>query len=89
MDRLGLLQAALDRSHDHIERWGEHDAILSIIAQLEYLEGLETRRLSDRSHLSGITLGVLAVREIEGRDMPLADILHRVSAEAGRMREGG
>jgi hypothetical protein len=85
MDRLALFRSALAKSRDHVVRWGEHLAIQSIIAQLEYLEAVEADPTSDRSRLTSINLGVLAAREIEGRDMPLAELLYEVSGEVEKM----
>ena len=88
MDRLNLFRTALTKSRDHVARWGEHPAIQSIIAQLEYLEAVESDPAKDRSRLGDIIIGVLAAREIEDRDMPLAELLHEVSGEARKMPRG-
>lgn len=85
MDRLSLFRTALTKSREHVAQWGEHPAIQSIIAQLEYLEAIESDPTKDRSRLGDIIIGVLGAREIEDRDMQLADILHEVSGEARRM----
>jgi len=85
MDRLTLFRSALSKSRDHVQRWGEHRAIQSIIAQLQYLEAVEAGVMKDRSRLSEINLGVLAAREIEDRDMPLAELLYEVTGELQNM----
>lgn len=89
VNRLDLFRTALTKSRDHVARWGEHPAIQSIIAQLEYLQAIESDATKDRSRLSDNIIGVLAAREIEDRDMPLAELLHEVSDEARKMPRGG
>ncbi|HEY2659310.1 MAG TPA: immunity protein Tsi6 family protein [Caulobacteraceae bacterium] len=84
MERLSRLEAALEQSLDHVDLWGEHAAIRSIIIQLEYLIGLETGRTQDRSPIRDISIGVLAAREIEGRDVALAQLLHAVADDVKR-----
>jgi hypothetical protein len=61
----------------------------SIIAQLTYLLGLETKAISDRSRLKDIILGIQAVREVEPRNTAIADTLYQVSGEIGRMLTEG
>lgn len=85
MDRLTLFRSALSKSRDHVQRWGEHRAIQSIMAQLEYLEAVETAATEDRSRLNEINLGLLAAREIEDRDMPLAELLYEVNGQLQKM----
>ena len=84
MNWLERLQIALDQSRSHSATWGEHQAIRSIVVQLEYLIGLATGETRDRSKLRDISIGVLAVREIEIRDAALAELLEAIAAEARR-----
>ena len=85
MNRLALFESALESSRAHALKWGDHVAILSIIAQLEYLIEVETGREQDRSRLEDIIIGLLAVREIEVRDLELAHILYSVGDEARKL----
>ncbi len=84
MDRLTRLEAALEGSLMHVEAWGDHPAIHSIMVQLEYLIGLETGHTRDRSLVRELSLGVLATREIEHRDTALAELLHAVADDVKR-----
>jgi Tsi6 len=59
----------------------------SVKLQLQYLKDLEDGKHQDRTRLKDINLGLIAVREIEGWDDELADLLHQISAEVRQMVE--
>jgi 1,2-phenylacetyl-CoA epoxidase PaaB subunit len=84
-DRLALLGGALERARNLYSRNPDSLPILWVVQQLEYLMGVATGQTSDRSRLKDINLGLIAAREIEDRDMELADMLHRIDAEARRL----
>ena len=63
-------------------------AVISILAQLEYLIAVETGENPDRTRLKDIIIGVLAAREIEPLDMKLAEQLHGVAGEVRLMTFG-
>jgi len=64
------------------------DLFESIAAQLAYLEGLADGTNTDRSLLSKVNVGLLAVREFEESDPDLATALKRVQFIADQMRKG-
>lgn len=84
MNRLDLLNEALVKSRRLQEQFPEVQTIGSIIRQLEYLIGVESR-VNDRSRLGEIILGVQAAREIEPLDSDLAELLYQVNDEARTM----
>ncbi len=52
----------------------------SIDIQLDYLMQLLDNKISDRARLKDITIGIIAVREIEGVDDELAELLYEIDA---------
>lgn len=59
--------------------------VKSIKLQLKYLIDLEEGKEKDRSRLPEINLGLITVREIEGKDDELANILYEVNSIAKAM----
>lgn len=53
--------------------------LLSIDHQLDYLIQVMEENNSDQSRLKDINLGIIAVREIEGVDDQLAELLYDIS----------
>jgi hypothetical protein len=84
-NRLALFQEALEGCRRFAKTYPTPWVTHSMIAQIEYLIGLETGQSSDRSRLKGINIGILAIKEVEDSDRQLADLLCAVSAEARRM----
>ncbi|CAG4911492.1 unnamed protein product [Acidocella sp. C78] len=62
--------------------------LISIRNQLIYLQQV-CAGTAGPERLGEIILGVLAVREIEGWDDELADLLHRISAAGTRLKPAG
>lgn len=83
--RRDLLVEARGESLILKERFPQVATIDSIINQLDYLIALSDGETVDRSRLAEIILGVQAAREIEALDMDLAEKLHEINAEVGRM----
>ena len=75
MNRIELFNTA-KRDCEQLEaRYPECRALQSIKAQLDYLISLESGSNKDRSRIKDIIIGVLAAREIEPRDIALAELL--------------
>lgn len=53
--------------------------LVSIDHQLDYLIEIIEERNSDETRLKDINLGIIAVREIEGIDDQLAELLYEIS----------
>lgn len=74
-----LLDTALARTRSLLTIRPGFRPLLSVERQLEYLIAVDTgQQAPDR--LNEINLGLVAVREIEGWDDELADMLHQISA---------
>jgi hypothetical protein len=85
MERTELFQKALSACSKLLSEHPDSRGIQSIICQLDYLISIESRKSTDRSRLHELTIGILAVREVEPWDKQLAAILYDVDAEARRM----
>lgn len=75
-----ILKRAMKKTEYRMVERPDLQPLISIKKQLEYLIKLNDG-LSDGSRLKYISLGLLAVREIENWDDDLADLLHEISAE--------
>lgn len=73
------IQTAIDRALSLQARHGANPLIDSVIEQLSYLLSLADSTCSDESRLKDINIGLIAVREIEGTDDVLADLLHELA----------
>ena len=69
-----------------LQQYPDEQPLKSVENQLLYLIDLEEGRRQDRNLLARINLGLIAVREIEDLDLPFAELLHKVSAQADQMR---
>lgn len=85
MDRLALFEAARTKAETLHVNYPEVKTVESIIRQIDYLIGLATGVLDDRSRLKEIVLGVQAAREIEPLDPTLAEMLYAVNEQAQQM----
>lgn len=89
MNRVALIQDALERSRRLLEREHPFPPFESLVRQLEYLQDLTKGKLVDRKRLEDITIGQIAFREVEPLDEDLASLLHQVSSEVERMKFEG
>lgn len=80
LNKITILDEALVKLNKFVENFSDNIFAESIKFQLKYLIDLEKGREKDRSNLSEINLGLIAVREIEGKDDDLADILYEVNS---------
>ncbi len=80
MNRIEIFDKALMELDKFIEKFPSNILVKSIRFQLKYLIELEEGKEKDRSRLSEINLGLIAVREIEGKDDDLAEILYEVNS---------
>ncbi|WP_169338642.1 immunity protein Tsi6 family protein [Chitiniphilus shinanonensis] len=85
MNRNPLLEQGRKCCDALLAQHPEVTAPLSISRQIDYLIGLESGSISDRSRLKEITIGVLTAREIEPLDDEAAEIFYKISSEASRM----
>lgn len=85
MNRIETFDRALIELNKSMEKSPSNILVKSIQLQLKYLIDLEEGKEKDRSRLSEINLGLIAVREIEGKDDELANILYEVSSIAKAM----
>jgi hypothetical protein len=81
-----LLVTALAGAQRLKERYPGDYAAASVVAQLSYLLDLQEGRRSDWARIGDLTLGILAVREIEPLDESLAALLYEVADGVQGMR---
>lgn len=79
-NKVEIFNKALVEINKYLQKYSSNIAVISIKYQLKYLVELEEGKEKDRSRLSGINLGLIAVREIEGKDDDLAEILYEVNS---------
>ncbi|MFN7945844.1 MAG: immunity protein Tsi6 family protein [Blastocatellia bacterium] len=86
MTRIELFKKALVECQRLLQQYPDEQPLKSVENQLLYLIDLEEGRRHDQKLLARINLGLIAVREIEDLDLPFAELLHKVSAQADQMR---
>ncbi len=86
MTRIELFKKALAECQRLLQQYPDERSLKSVENQLLYLIDLEEGRRQDRNLLAKINLGLIAAREIEDLELPFAELLHKVSAQADQMR---
>ena len=86
MHRLAAFKTALAAMAGLHTRYPDDPALNSIIVQLDYLVELETGQRDDRERLNDITIGVLAVREVEPLDREIAEVLYNAVEQVENMK---
>jgi len=82
------INKALKLARERLKAAPTFDIYQSIVAQLEYLEGLLNGGETDRSKLKKIIVGHYGVREFEESDPKFADALTEAQAIASKMAKG-
>ena len=85
MNREDLFKLGRTKCDELLSQYPGDAALLSVRRQIEYLIGLESGSISDRSRLKDIMIGVLTVREIESLDDAAAETFYQIAGEATRM----
>ena len=85
MSRLQLLELGRQQCAALKSQYPGVQAIESVGIQIEYLIGLESGALSDRSRLKDIIIGVLTAREIEPLDIKASETFYKIASEAKLM----
>lgn len=75
------IQLAIERTQALKAKLGTNPMLDAVVAQLTYLLSLADGSSSDASRLKDINIGLMAVREVEGADDTLADLLHALAQE--------
>lgn len=75
------IQLAIERTQALKAKLGTNPMLDLVAAQLTYLLSLADGSSSDESRLKDINIGLMAVREVEGADDTLADLLHALAQE--------
>lgn len=84
-ERIATFRRALDRCVNVMGQFPDVRALESIERQLTYLIDLEEGRRTDRDNLKRVSIGILAIREIEELDSELFSLLIEAASEADRM----
>lgn len=85
MNRQQLLEIGRQKCATLLSQYPSSNALLSVFRQIEYLIGLESGAIADRSRLKEITIGVITAREIEPLDDEAAETFYQIAGEAKRM----
>lgn len=75
------IQLVIDRTRALKAKLGTNPMLDSVIEQLTYLLSLADGTSTDESRLKNINIGLIAVREVEGADDALANMLHELAQD--------
>jgi hypothetical protein len=87
-EKTQALKTALASCEAHLRTMPNLQPLQSIQAQLTYLIDLTEGRITDRSQLDEIIIGVYAARDFETRDMDFANLLYEVEEVVKAMKLG-
>ena len=85
MNRTQLLEQGKKVCDALLAQHPSAQALISISRQIDYLMGLDSGAITDRSRLKEITIGVLTAREVESLDDEASEVFYKISSEASRI----
>jgi hypothetical protein len=85
MSRQQLLELGRQKCRVLLGQYPDSTALLSVSRQIEYLIGIESGSLIDKSRLKAIIIGVITARENEPLDDDAAETLYQIASEAKQM----
>lgn len=85
MSRQQLLKLGRHKCGMLLAQYPSSTALLSVSRQIEYLIGIDSGSVTDRSRLKEITIGVITAREIEPLDDDAAETFYKIASEARQM----
>lgn len=88
MDKKEILQNAKKLSENRLQSAPDFKAFQSIDNQLQYLQDLVSGKITDRSKIKEINVGLYAIREFEESDPEFSSYLKKVQYIAERIRKG-
>lgn len=83
--RTDLFREALRRCTELVGRFPDVKFLESVKRQLEFLIDLDEGKRTDRANIKRLSIGIIAVREVEDLDSELYDLLIQAASEADRM----
>ncbi len=86
-ERIKLFQKALTETQTLIQKYPMIEQFQSVKIQLEYLIDVEEEKRTDYERLEDINIGLITVREIEDRDMDVANLMYKVTSEVKKMKK--
>ncbi len=88
MNKFELISSAKKIISKRLNQSNEFDIYHSIDAQLNYLSDLIDNKISDRTKLKEINVGLYAIREFEESDPELSNILKKIQFITVQMSKG-
>lgn len=85
--RVRLFNDAITAINELINRYPDILEFESVRNQLNYLLEVEENKRDDLHRLNDIIIGIITVREIEDRDMDVANLMYKVTTEVKKMKE--
>ena len=86
-NRIKLFKDALLAIEKLIQDYPDIQQFESVKNQLNYLLEIEENKRTDIQRLKDIIIGIITVREIEDRDMNVANLMYEVTEEVKKMKE--
>lgn len=86
-NRIKLFKDALLAIEKLIQEYPDIQQFESVKNQLNYLLEIEENKRTDIQRLKDIIIGIITVREIEDRDMNVANLMYEVTEEVKKMKE--
>ena len=84
-DRMKLLENGLQNCEALLVRYPLSMALQSVKKQINYLLELEQGKITDRTLLKDITIGVLTAREVESLDNDAAEVFYKIASLSKQM----
>lgn len=85
-ERIILFEKAESEIQMLIEQYPMIEQFQSVKSQLEYLIDIETGKRNDYERLEDVNIGLITVREIEDRNMDIANLMYEVTSEVEKMK---
>lgn len=85
-ERIKLFEKAISEIQTLSEQYPMIEQFQSVKAQLKYLIDIEEGKRSDYERLKDINIGLITVREIEDRNMGIANLMYEVTSEVEKMK---
>ena len=85
--RKNVFEKGLVKINQLIDAYPEVSPFESVRNQIKFLIELEEGTRQDSNRLKDIIIGVITVREIEDRDMEVADLMYDIVTEVKKMKE--
>ncbi|MBA4124006.1 MAG: hypothetical protein H0X72_16305 [Acidobacteria bacterium] len=86
IERIKLFEKAIAAIQMLSKQYPMIEQFRSVKNQLAYLIDIESGRKTDCERLKDINIGLITVREIEDRNMDIANLMYEVTSEVEKMK---